>query len=227
MCPLFFVLSCMSPACICPHAASGNLMPRICFTLVLARMGPDGPGLLAALPVALSQEPLKPGCPAGVSVSTGLVMVEGGWPLQPLGSHLGRCCLVCVAEEPGRWGPCLSAGGLWCSSGSSEHGWAESSVTALEAWTRPRRRWTAASPTSLPGGLLCPFSGPHAPLVSASYASVGGDSCPVLFLGPLQPEGPETVARPGGGTPTMVPRVLIRSESAWPPALCFGRRPLL
>lgn len=49
----------------------------------------------------------------------------------------------------------------------------------------------------------------------------------MLCLGPLQLEGPESVTSPGGGSPTMVPRVLARPESTWSPVLCFGLRPLL
>lgn len=71
MCLFFFVLSCMSPTCVCPCATSGKVGHRVCFALVLTQMGLDGPGLLAALPVTLSRELLKPGCPVGVSVSTG------------------------------------------------------------------------------------------------------------------------------------------------------------
>lgn len=65
----------------------------------------------------------------------------------------------------------------------SEHCRAESSGSALAVRTRPRRRWTTASTTSLPCSLLRPFCGPHAPPASPSCASVGGGSCPVLCLG--------------------------------------------
>lgn len=75
MCPFFFVLSCMFLTYICPCATPVRVVSRICSALVLAHVAPDGPGLRAALLVALSQDPLKPSCPQGLG------MVVGGWPL--------------------------------------------------------------------------------------------------------------------------------------------------
>ena len=78
---------------------------------------------------------------------------------------------------------------------------------------RPRRCWTTTSAKSLPNSFHRPSSGPCAPLVSASCASVGGGSCPVLCLGPLQREGPGSATSPEGSIPTVVPRVLTRPGS--------------
>lgn len=69
MCPFIFVLPCMS-ACPCPCTTTGKVVPTIHFALVLAQVAPDGPGVRAALPMALSQDALKPGCSVGISVST-------------------------------------------------------------------------------------------------------------------------------------------------------------
>lgn len=49
----------------------------------------------------------------------------------------------------------------------------------------------------------------------------------MLYLEPLQLEGPESVTSPGGGIPTVIPRVLTTPESTWSPVLCSGLRSLL
>lgn len=123
---------------------------------------------------------------------------------------------------PGR----TCSGSMGLQQRHSGQGWAESSVTALAAWTRAS---LAGAPPPASHCLAAFFVLPPAymPLGVSFLCLCGRGSRPVLYLGPLQLEGPESVTSPGGGVPTVVPRALARSESTWSPVLCSGLKSLL